>query len=127
MSPSSSLFMSIEQIQKMDIQLLFIIIIFSYALGILGGVFMSKILVKINRKPLKHSPKLKDENLKMVLVIRQDLNMQKGKVAAQCSHATLSAYQKSLENEQTKYWLDCWEEFGQAKITLKCLDEKQMY
>ena len=29
--------------------------------------------------------------LKMVLVVRQDLAMGKGKIAAQCSHATLGA------------------------------------
>ena len=32
-----------------------------------------------------------DEDTKMVLVVRQDLKMGKGKAAAQCCHATLAA------------------------------------
>ena len=32
------------------------------------------------------------EPLKMVLVVRTDLDMGKGKIAAQCGHATLAAY-----------------------------------
>ncbi|KAJ3257272.1 hypothetical protein HK103_004826 [Boothiomyces macroporosus] len=68
----------------------------------------------------------KDYNCKMVLVIRTDLGMGKGKVAAQCSHATLDAYQKSLESEKWSEWVDSWETYGCAKITLKCNDEDEM-
>ena len=32
------------------------------------------------------------EDMKMVLVARTDLDMGKGKMAAQCGHATLAAY-----------------------------------
>lgn len=35
------------------------------------------------------------ENLKMVLVVRTDLEMTKGKAAAQCCHACLSNYKES--------------------------------
>lgn len=63
-----------------------------------------------------------------VLVIRMDLKMQKGKVAAQCSHATLAAYQRSqTQSDLSREWLDTWEQNGQTKITLKCDDENQMY
>ena len=34
------------------------------------------------------------EECKMVLVVRTDLGMQKGKIAAQCGHATLGALDK---------------------------------
>lgn len=51
--------------------------------------------------------------------------MGKGKVAAQCSHATLAAYKESLERNP-KYVND-WETFGQAKITVKIDSEEQMY
>ena len=62
-----------------------------------------------------------------VLIIRMDLKMQKGKVAAQCSHATLAAYKKSLSHSKlTKEWLQTWERDGQTKITLKCNDEEEM-
>ncbi|KAI8900982.1 peptidyl-tRNA hydrolase [Globomyces pollinis-pini] len=60
----------------------------------------------------------------MVLLVRNDLGMGKGKAAAQCCHATLAAYKKSLNHsQQTRDWLHSWETFGQAKITLKCPDE----
>ncbi|GJS01558.1 peptidyl-tRNA hydrolase 2, mitochondrial [Tanacetum coccineum] len=36
------------------------------------------------------------EDFKMVLVVRNDLKMGKGKIAAQCSHATLGLYKKIL-------------------------------
>lgn len=36
------------------------------------------------------------DDFKMVLVVRNDLKMGKGKIAAQCSHATLGLYKKVL-------------------------------
>jgi PTH2 family peptidyl-tRNA hydrolase len=67
------------------------------------------------------------EDCKMVLVIRTDLQMGKGKVAAQCSHATLDAYKQALkQSQQTRDWLHHWESEGVAKITLKCQDEDEM-
>ncbi|MCD7465769.1 hypothetical protein HAX54_001878, partial [Datura stramonium] len=41
------------------------------------------------------------EDFKMVLVVRNDLKMGKGKIAAQCSHATLGLYKK-LHNRAPK-------------------------
>ena len=54
---------------------------------------------------------------KMVLVIRTDLNMGKGKAAAQCAHAAIDLYKKA--NKRTPKLLTQWESFGQAKVTLK--------
>ncbi|KAI8920566.1 peptidyl-tRNA hydrolase [Entophlyctis helioformis] len=63
----------------------------------------------------------------MVLVIRTDLDMTKGKVAAQCCHAALSAYQAATEqSDQTRAWLRTWERAGQTKVTLKCPSETAM-
>ncbi|KAJ9086635.1 hypothetical protein DSO57_1001917 [Entomophthora muscae] len=67
---------------------------------------------------------LVDESCKLVLVIRTDLGMTKGKVAAQCCHATLACY-KAAARSQAQY-LDKWEYEGQAKITLKCNSEEEM-
>ncbi|RUP48367.1 mitochondrial peptidyl-tRNA hydrolase 2 [Jimgerdemannia flammicorona] len=61
---------------------------------------------------------------KMVLIIRSDLDMSKGKIAAQCSHATLANYKAMLKGNPRG--LDQWERTGQAKITLKCEDELQL-
>ncbi|KAA3672542.1 peptidyl-tRNA hydrolase, PTH2 family [Paragonimus westermani] len=54
---------------------------------------------------------------KMVLVVRTDLNMGKGKIAAQCSHAALDCFQYA--QEQNPSLLAAWEEQGQPKIVLK--------
>ncbi|KAF9919880.1 hypothetical protein FBU30_010420 [Linnemannia zychae] len=64
------------------------------------------------------------EEYKMVLVIRTDLNMGKGKAAAQCCHATLANY-KELSKKSPKT-LAHWEYFGQAKVTLKVDNEEDM-
>ena len=37
------------------------------------------------------------EPMKMVLVVRTDLDMGKGKIAAQCGHATLAAYKIAVK------------------------------
>lgn len=57
---------------------------------------------------------------KMVLVIRTDLSMSKGKVAAQCAHAAVACYKKA--SKKTPLLLKQWEIFGQAKVTLKAPD-----
>lgn len=58
------------------------------------------------------------EDCKMVFVVRTDLSMTKGKIAAQCGHATLMCY-KSVQKHAPSI-LDRWERLGQAKIALKC-------
>lgn len=73
---------------------------------------------------------------KMVLIVRNDLKMGKGKIASQCSHAAIlckihdiknvrsfvnfnfsEGYQKSLQ--QNSYLLKAWTLTGQPKIVLK--------
>lgn len=53
--------------------------------------------------------------VKMVLVVRNDLGMGKGKIAAQCSHAAVGCYRKK-ESPFLKSWLSQ----GQPKIVVKC-------
>jgi len=55
---------------------------------------------------------------KLVLVVRNDLRMGRGKVAAQCSHATLACFQKSLE--KIPHIVDTWFAGGQAKVVCRC-------
>lgn len=64
------------------------------------------------------------EECKLVLVVRTDLKMDKGKIAAQCSHATLACY-KALAVGNPKV-LKQWERSGQAKVALKCSTEEEM-
>ncbi|NXC24514.1 PTH2 hydrolase, partial [Campylorhamphus procurvoides] len=58
---------------------------------------------------------------KMVLIVRNDLKMGKGKVAAQCSHAAVSAY-KQVQRRNPEL-LKQWEYCGQPKVVLKAPDE----
>lgn len=60
-------------------------------------------------------------DFKMVLVVRNDLKMGKGKVAAQCSHAAVSAY-KQVQRKNPKL-LKHWEYCGQPKVVVKAPDE----
>ncbi|MCJ1424523.1 hypothetical protein MMC29_002411 [Sticta canariensis] len=59
------------------------------------------------------------DECKLVLVVRTDLGMQKGKIAAQCSHATLSNYRLLLSHPHLNPLLRRWESTGQAKIALQ--------
>ncbi|XP_042215349.1 uncharacterized protein LOC121861549 isoform X1 [Homarus americanus] len=61
---------------------------------------------------------------KLVLVVRDDLKMGKGKVAVQCCHATLKAY-KQIQKMNPKV-LRAWEMNGQPKVILKVNDEATM-
>lgn len=65
------------------------------------------------------------EECKMVLVVRTDLKMGKGKTAAQCGHATLGAYKRAVKH--TPNFVRAWETYGQAKITLKVDNEEVLH
>ncbi|CAO3690071.1 unnamed protein product [Rhizopus stolonifer] len=63
----------------------------------------------------------KYDNFKLTLVVRSDLGMTKGKIAAQCGHATLACYKAvKIVNPDI---LKAWEYSGQAKVALKCNSE----
>ncbi|KAG0326060.1 hypothetical protein BGZ99_010199 [Dissophora globulifera] len=74
------------------------------------------------------------EEYKMVLVVRSDLGMGKGKAAAQCCHATLANYKELLKKSpeacavalSIAIALKRWEYCGQAKVTLKVDSEDDM-
>jgi PTH2 family peptidyl-tRNA hydrolase len=83
-----------------------------------------------------------NEECKLVLVVRTDLGMTKGvflhhypapdltifkgKIAAQCSHATLACYKKSLRNDPKSPILRRWESQGQAKVALQVKSEDEL-
>lgn len=69
-----------------------------------------------------------EERKKLVLVVREDLKMTSGKIAAQCSHATLGVYRKLIHQHKHNKsdistrnigWLKHWDVSGCAKIALK--------
>ena len=59
--------------------------------------------------------------VKQVIVVRNDLRMSKGKLAAQVAHASLSSSQAA-----SKRMIKQWEEEGQKKVILKARNLKQL-
>lgn len=95
-----------------------------FLVGIFSGSFIQKYLFKQEKIEVNNTeiiiPKCKEE-VKMVLCVRTDLKMTTGKIASQCSHATLGVYrkiQKKKDVEELSY-MEKWLKGGQAKITLK--------
>ena len=64
--------------------------------------------------------------MKMVALVRQDLGMGIGKVAAQVSHATLGAYKSARRSAGGDQTLATWEAGGEATIVLKVDDHEQL-
>ncbi|HII54089.1 aminoacyl-tRNA hydrolase [Candidatus Micrarchaeota archaeon CG_4_10_14_0_2_um_filter_49_7] len=63
--------------------------------------------------------------LKQVIVVRADLQMGKGKIAAQVCHASLESYHKVLDRGMGI--AEKWVQEGQAKIVLKVDSERDLY
>jgi len=59
---------------------------------------------------------------KQAILVRQDLQLPKGKAAAQVAHASVEAVLKS-KDEIVK----SWRQEGMAKIVLKVADEKELH
>lgn len=59
--------------------------------------------------------------MKQVIVMRTDLKMGKGKIAAQACHASLNSYKKA-----SKRSIKQWESFGQKKVVLKVSSEQEL-
>jgi len=55
------------------------------------------------------------QHTKLVLCARKDIKMGNGKLAAQCSHATLGVV-KLIENNNDGLLLEIWRSYGQPKI-----------
>lgn len=82
--------------------------------------------IDVNSTPLNSIP----GEVRMTLIVRQDLKMGKGKAAAQCLHATLALYKKITNPNSEAYnpeMVQRWEYGnGQAKITLQVPNQEEM-
>ncbi len=58
---------------------------------------------------------------KQVIVVRIDLKLSKGKIAAQVAHASLESYKKSSSEDQIE-----WEAWGSKKVVLKVKDLREL-
>ncbi|KAJ0125374.1 peptidyl-trna hydrolase pth2 [Diaporthe amygdali] len=74
------------------------------------------------------------EECKLILVVRTDLGMTKGKIAAQCGHATLACF-KSISKaaraagpgSPAARLLQRWERHGQAKVALQTKSADELH
>jgi PTH2 family peptidyl-tRNA hydrolase len=57
----------------------------------------------------------------MVIVVRSDLKMSRGKLAAQCSHAAVSVLDKA-----NRKILSGWKKEGQKKVVVKVKSENEL-
>lgn len=81
----------------------------------------SKSLMAAMGNSTREASILGEGEFKMILVVRNDLKMGKGKVAAQCSHAAVSAYKQVQARNPSL--LKQWEYCGQPKVVVKAPDE----
>jgi len=61
---------------------------------------------------------------KQVIVLRADLEMSRGKTAAQAGHAAVSAAEEARRHFQK--WWKAWLEEGQCKIAVKVGSEREL-
>lgn len=93
-----------------------------YLRGRFGNVILTALRHKSGNSFRKTG--LLGEEVKLTLVVRKDLNMGRGKVAAQCSHAAVNAY-KELQRRDPNL-LKQWEICGQPKVVVKADNEETL-
>lgn len=65
-----------------------------------------------------------DEELKMVMCVNTELKMRAGKIAAQCAHAAVAVVEDMRQTD--KLLLRQWEQYGSAKIAVKCPNQAEL-
>ena len=113
---------------------------YNYSVGLVTGVsigllsgyllrkqFLSKLFGREGSSftGVLNTIKSMSKSSKLVLVVRDDLKMGKGKIAAQCSHASVMAYCKAKKKQPAL--LAQWELTGQMKVVVKCNDEVDLF
>ncbi|UOY09454.1 peptidyl-tRNA hydrolase Pth2 [Methanonatronarchaeum sp. AMET6-2] len=63
--------------------------------------------------------------MKQVIVLRGDINISKGKAAAQAAHASLNASLKVMKESEKSF--DEWMDNGAKKVVLKGENEEQLF
>ncbi|XP_049838969.1 peptidyl-tRNA hydrolase 2, mitochondrial-like [Schistocerca gregaria] len=99
--------------------------------GIAFGLFAAYKFRRYFTKPDRHV-EVESENLysdyggdiKMVIVVRSDLKMGKGKIAAQCAHAAVKAFR--IAEELCPSLLLTWLENGEPKVVVRTESENDL-
>ncbi len=95
-----------------------LLLIVAAVLAIITSIQRIIFVIKHAEKELEH--KLSDK-VKQVIVVRADLKMGKGKLAAQAAHASVEAFLKAEESAR-----EAWLKEGQKKVVLKVKSEKEL-
>lgn len=66
-----------------------------------------------------------NEDYKMVILVRNDLKMTKGKIAAQVGHASVNCALCCKKNDPKTF--DKWSLSGQAKVVLRVDSERELF
>ncbi|KAL7672704.1 hypothetical protein ACOME3_007585 [Neoechinorhynchus agilis] len=103
----------------------------SLTVGLLAGSFIgflsSSALKRLFWRVLPTIARPSSANrFKMVMVVRTDLGMGRGKIGAQCAHAAVGCYVKTqMRNPEV---LKSWNSLnGQAKIVLRCGSKNELF
>ena len=67
----------------------------------------------------------RDEEYKVVVLVRQDLKMSKGKTAAQASHAAVSCALQAYRKRPSLF--SQWDGIGQKIVCLKVASQKELF
>ncbi len=67
----------------------------------------------------------RDEEYKVVVLVRQDLKMSKGKTAAQVSHAAVSCALQAYRKRPSLF--SQWDGIGQKIVCLKVASQKELF
>ncbi|CAG9861037.1 unnamed protein product [Phyllotreta striolata] len=106
-----------------------------FSTGTLIGALTTYIMFKFRQKPTSDVWKSGMEErfefgditneYRLIMGIRNDLKMQKGKVAAQCGHAAVAAYAKA--QKERPELLRKWLRFGGTKIAVRLDSEDDLF
>lgn len=66
--------------------------------------FKPRALAAVVRERVQNVSAQRSQKQKMVLIVRQDLKMGKGKIAAQCAHAAVGCYKKAVTGSETVFY-----------------------
>ncbi len=81
---------------------------------------------RVSQAAKKVSDAVTSGPLKQVFLVRQDLKMGSGKIAAQCAHAAVKSYKEMSRSDRGKKLLNAWDTIGQAKIVVRIPDESSL-
>ena len=97
----------------------------NYAVGGLAfGVLVGFVGPKVGAAFRNGALVLLNQPTKMVIVVRNDLGMGKGKIASQCAHAAIQCYKTGLKTD--KRTVNIWLASGQPKVVVKVNTEAEL-